>query len=406
MTIQQLREQRAAKAKALQELVNKTDYDPAKDNATFDAAVDELNVLDERIKRIEAANELAADQALNNNLILNADRKAKDEKNPLWNLIGSWLAGGERAISDTDLGRIFATMSTTTGTEGGYTVATEVARSVIEALKDFGGMREVATVLRSSKGNAMQFPTSDGTSEIGEIVAENGAVTDEDPVFGVVGLPVHKYSSKGIAVPFELLTDSEVDIEAFVKARLRIRLGRITNRHFTIGTGVNQPRGAVTAATVGKIGATGQTTGITYDDLVDLEHSVDPAYRQLMGEKDGFMMHDTLLRNARKVKDLSGLPIFNPGYSDGTPGKAPDRLMGYPVRVNQDMAAPAANAKSALFGLLSLYHIRDVMDVEMFRFTDSAYTRKGQVGFLAFLRSGGNMIDAGAGVKAYQHSAT
>lgn len=406
MSIQALREQRAAKAKALHELVNKADYDPAKDNAAFDAAVDELNALDERIERIEKANELAADKAISDKLIDGAQRKAKDEQNPLWNIVAKWLAGGDRAINDAEMGRIFATMSTTTPGEGGYTVATEVAKSVIDAMKDFGGMREVSTILRMAKGNPMSLPTSDGTAEIGEIVAENAAVSDQDPSFGTIGLPVYKYSSKGVAVPFELLQDSEVDIEAFVRTRLRMRLGRITNTHFTVGTGVNQPRGLVTAATAGKVGSTGQTTTIVYDDLVDLEHSVDPAYRKLMTGTDGFMMHDTLLRNIRKIKDASGLPIFNPGYTDGTPGKAPDRIMGWPVTVNQDMPAPAANAKSAVFGQLSLYTIRDVMDVELFRFTDSVYTRKGQVGFLAFMRSGGNLVDAGAGVKYYQHSAT
>src|SRR3546814_1871356 len=40
------------------------------------------------------------------------------------------------------------------------------------------------------------------------------------------------------------------------------------------------PNGLITAATVGKTGTTGQTLTVIYDDLVDLEHSVDPAYRE------------------------------------------------------------------------------------------------------------------------------
>jgi len=45
------------------------------------------------------------------------------------------------------------------------------------------------------------------------------------------------------------------------------------------------------------------------------------------------------------------------------------------------------------------------MDVQMFRFTDSVYTRLGQVGFLAWARMGGTLVDTAA-VKAYTHSAT
>jgi len=38
--------------------------------------------------------------------------------------------------------------------------------------------------------------------------------------------------------------------------------------------------------------------------------------------------------------------------------------------------------------------------------TDSKYTEKGQVGFLAFQRSGANMVDIGGAIKYYQNSAS
>jgi predicted phage gp36 major capsid-like protein len=43
--------------------------------------------------------------------------------------------------------------------------------------------------------------------------------------------------------------------------------------------------------------------------------------------------------------------------------------------------------------------------VTIFRFEDSAYLKKGQVGFLAWSRAGGNLLDTN-GTKTYQHSAT
>ena len=66
----------------------------------------------------------------------------------------------------------------------------------------------------------------------------------------------------------------------------------------------------------------------------------------------------------------------------------------------------AANAKSILFGALAEYTIRDVMEVLLQRYDDSAYAKKAQVGFNAWMRSGGNLIDNGGAVKAYQNSAT
>jgi hypothetical protein len=75
------------------------------------------------------------------------------------------------------------------------------------------------------------------------------------------------------------------------------------------------------------------------------------------------------------------------------------------IVINQQMADMAANARSILFGNMSAYHVRDVMAVQMFRFTDSAFTKKGQVGFLAWMRSGGNLIDANK-VKAFINAAS
>jgi HK97 family phage major capsid protein len=81
-------------------------------------------------------------------------------------------------------------------------------------------------------------------------------------------------------------------------------------------------------------------------------------------------------------------------------------LLGYPITINQDVASMAASATSILFGDFSFYTIRDAMAVEMFRFTDSAYTKLGQVGFLAWMRSGGNLIDVGGAVKLFVNAAS
>ncbi len=405
MSLQALREQRAAKAKSLHELVNKAEWNVDVDQATYDSTMNEIDDIDARIKRIEAANEkLAEDTRIEE--ALDAANRVKRDKGVDTSLFAKWLKGGDKALNEADWKTIRDTMSTTTGSEGGFTVDSQVASQVLDALKAFGGMRAVSTVIQTSGIGAMSFPTSDGTSEEGEIVAENQTATDADVVFGTIALPVYKFSSKVVAVPFELLQDSSVDIEAFVRNRLTTRLGRITNRMFTVGTGSAQPQGIVPAATVGVTAANGssQVTAVTYDSLIDLQHSVDPAYRE--GGRARFMMNDQSVRNIRKIKDGQSRPIFVPGYEMGVPGGAPDTLLGSPVVVNQHMANMAASARSILFGDFSHYYIRDVMAVEMFRFTDSAFTKKGQVGFLAWMRSGGNLVDVGGAVKAFVNGAS
>jgi HK97 family phage major capsid protein len=406
MSIQALREQRAAVGASLKALIEKADWNAEADQPVYDQSMRQIDEIDAQIGRISAANDRIAAETRVNAIADTAEKRARDNRDPGLSLYAKWLRGGDKALNAEEWANIRATMSTTTGSEGGFTVDSQVASSVLDALKSFGGMREVSTVIQTSGIGAMSFPSSNGTAEVGEIVAENQTANDLDVTFGTIGLPVYKYSSKVITVPFELLQDSTVDIEAFVRNRMMERLGRITNAHFTTGTGSSQPNGVQTAAATGVTAAnsTSQVTAVTYDSLVELQHSVDPAYRGL--GRTRWMFNDTTLRDIRKIKDDQKRPIFVPGYETGNPAGAPDRILNDPITINQDMPNMAASARSILYGDFSFYYIRDVMAVEMFRFTDSAFTKKGQVGFLAWMRSGGNLIEVGGAVKVFINAAS
>jgi HK97 family phage major capsid protein len=291
------------------------------------------------------------------------------------------------------------TLSAVTGAAGGFTVPQGFYNSLIETMKAFGGMRQSRhTQLRTNAGNTLPIPTVDDTSNVGAIVGESAAVgSATDPVFGQKNLGAYKYTSKTILVPIELLQDSAFDIEAYIRKIIATRIGRITNTHFTVGTGSSQPTGVVTNATLGKTGTTGQTTSVIYDDLVDLIHSVDPAYRANSSE---FMLNDSSLKALRKLKDGQGNPIWQPGLVQG----APDKILGYDYIINQDIATMAASAKSMLFGDFSNFFIRDVMDLAIFRIGEK-YIENGQVGFVAFSRHDSTLADTNA-IKYYQNSAS
>jgi hypothetical protein len=53
-------------------------------------------------------------------------------------------------------------------------------------------MREVAQIISTAGGNALNFPASDGTAEVGEIVAENIGASALDISFGTLCRDVHK----------------------------------------------------------------------------------------------------------------------------------------------------------------------------------------------------------------------
>lgn len=400
-SIQALRERLdALNRKMRAQLAEKGDRVWTKDDqAIFDADSDEA----ERLQAQISAHQKMLDREAQDNF-RDAERKPKSEKTSHQKGVDLFMRKRQVDLTAEEREIFFNTMSTTTGSEGGFTVQTDVARQFIETLKAFGSMRRVADVLPTGSGANMSYPTTDGTAEIGEIVAQNTSATDADVTFGTVPLNVHMFSSKVVTIPIALLQDTEIDIVGLVNKRLRDRIGRIQNQKFTVGAGTTEPDGIVPKAGVGRIGTTGQTTTVIYDDLVDLVDSLDVAYLE-EGPEPGFMMSQTMRRVIRKIKDSAGRPIWTPSYDEGATARTPDRLLGYPVVINNDMPSPAASAKSLAFGDFTGYTIRDAMEVNLFRFDDSAYMKKGQVGFMGWARAGGNLMDA-ARVKVYQHSAT
>jgi HK97 family phage major capsid protein len=363
------------------------------EQAKFDVFTNEIELAKGQIKAAEKLRELEADQ------FFNSAPKKKEDGVTIDALVAValYMRHGNNVSAEQAVA-IRNAMSTTTTTEGGYTVPSEIAAMVIDKLKAYGGMREVAEILTTDSGNALNFPTSDGTSEVGEIVGENAPAAGADITFGTVALPVFKYSSKKIALPVELIQDSAIDIVAFVVNRLAQRIARIQNTHFTTGAGTTVPDGVIPRAGTGKTGTTGQTLTVIYDDLVDLKHSVNRAYRS----NAKFMMNDLSVAIVSKIKDTTGRPIWEPSVTAG----APDLLLGYPVAINDDVAVMAANAKSIAFGDFSKYIIRDVANsTSLRRFDDSAFALNGQVGFCGWTRSGGNLVEPAA-VKLYVNSAT
>jgi HK97 family phage major capsid protein len=402
MSIQALRERHAALNKSANHLLAEKGSAvwSAEDKAKFDGLMDEA----ERVQTQIEAHQRALDADARRNF-KDAQRAEAQPKTEAQRALDIYLRKSVRDMSVEEVTLVRNTMSTTTGSEGGFTVKTDVAASLVDQLKSYGSMRRVAERIVTSQGGPLGYPTTDGRSETGEIVAQNQPAAAADIVFGTRDLATSKFSSKIIAVPIELLQDSMIDVQALVFKRMRDRIGRYQNTMFTTGSGTSQPTGVITAASVGKTGATGQTTTIIYDDLVDIVDAVDVAYTDEASAPPKFMFSQTMRRVVRKIKDTAGRPIWTPSYDAGVSDSRTDLLLGYEVVINNDVAVPAANAYSLAFGQLGNYMVRDAMDVTLFRFDDSAYMSKGQVGFLGWARAGGNLLDL-ASVVTYRNSAT
>jgi HK97 family phage major capsid protein len=310
-----------------------------------------------------------------------------------------------RFVTDKEGSRIRAAQTVTT-TGGGFLIPQGFSDQLDDAVKAFGGMFQAAYVFDTATGATFPWPTDNDTGNVGELLGINTTAALQDVTFGQVNFGAFKYSSKIVLVPIELLQDSYFDLNKFLALKLGQRIGRIANQHFTTGTGTGQPTGVVTGSTAGKVGLTGQTLTVIYDDLVDIVHAVDPGYR--MNPTARFMLADSSLKVIKKIKDTTGRPLWMPyeGAVLDPDKKNPDTIMGYQYTINQDMAAMAANAKSIVFGDFDKYKIRRVMEMTLLRLTER-YADVGQVGFLVFARYDGQLVDAGTHpIQYYQNSAT
>jgi HK97 family phage major capsid protein len=422
--IRELREKRAKIHAEAHELISKPTL-TAEDRAKFDAMMADMDLLKadiDRLERAEAAEKELRETTRPPEAAIGDDPTKKPTQNEeaYRSAFRSFLKNGlypdqrfpgvsedERRIlmEHRDMGT--GGGNALQGSGGGYFVPVGFVNKVEEAMKYYGDMLNVSTILDTATGQPLPYPTDNDTSTTGELVGEASQVTTADVTLSNIVLNAYKFSTKMVKVSIELLQDSAFDIESYLAGKFGTRLGRILNTKFTTGagSGSGEPKGIITAATssgvtvIGDDNATSPdpTVQVGYLDLVALEHSVDIAYRR--GAK--FMMADTTLRYIKGLKDKYGHPLWLPGMAVNSP----DTILGYGYSINNDVAALAASAKTVAFGALDKYLIRRVKELAVLRLVER-FADYGQVAFLGFARYDGNLLDAGTHPVKYltQHS--
>lgn len=271
------------------------------------------------------------------------------------------VAAGGDAYLDPEVRKVIRehrTQVTGTPAAGGYTVPTELAAFIEKSMIATGPMynSDMFTVLNTSDGRQFNIPTTDDTAQTAEAHTEGGTVTDDggkDAVIGQKSVGAFAFDSEWIRWSAELNADSILNMESLLGELVGERLGRIANSKLTTGSGSSDVEGIVTNSGLGKTAAA--NAAITSDEIIDLIHSVDPAYRN--GPKVGIMMNDSTLAAVRKLKDGNGNYLWQMGnYQAGIP----QNILGYNVVVNQAMDSLAAAKKVMLFGDMSKFYVRKV----------------------------------------------
>lgn len=279
-------------------------------------------------------------------------------------------------------------MSSLTATAGAEFVARGLVPQFEQAMLDYSGILQACEIFRTDNGEPIDFPTLNDTGNKGAQLNENAqAASNVDPATAEVQFNAYNFTSKIVLVSTALIEDDSAGFVGRLPSIFGERIGRILNEKCTTGSGTDTPNGVVTAAAVGVTAAS--QTAITADEIISLEHAVDFAYRQ--GPRVGYMLHDSIMKAIRLLKDGENRYLWVSGLRDGLP----DRLNGYQLWRNADMASSmVADAKVLLFGDFSKYKVRQVRDIRFYRLQER-YRDYDQDGFVAFLRADGDEVDAG-----------
>ena len=323
--LNELRNQRGELLKSAKEITAKASADYGnEDHAKVISINDEVIAIDAKIEVLSTALKQEAAEAEYINVLADNRQQSPDQiraemlivekifDNALRVGYENLSADDKQYIADINVKNA---MDGSTDEKGKFFIPTEFSKQVIKKVELLGGIRKYATVVTTSVGSPIKFPTFDDGDNEGELLAIGDAANDgPDPVGGEIELGAHKMSTKLIAVDNALIQDTGFNLVEEILTALANRWFRLENRLFTNGTGVNQPKGIVTSAKLGY--TTALTNAFTFDDLIELEHSIDPILRA-MGAAWSF--NDKTLMIIKKLKDLDGNYIWKGATTGGEP---------------------------------------------------------------------------------------
>jgi HK97 family phage major capsid protein len=383
----------------------------AEERQATDKAFADIDAIDSQIKglsdraRIESESDTARAEwgkIIHPDVVESSEARAHNDFNAFlrgqtskraWDIDFRAVANEKRAIRSGARGTEFRDLVVGSATAGGNTVPTSFVRALYDYLEVYSGMRRTnATIITTAGGEKLEFPkvTTGGTAAL---VEEGSAIGEVDPTFGKMTLDAFKYGQL-LQYSFELSQDTGVDLLGFAARDFGRALGRVTDTAYVLGTGSNQPQGIMTVAGTGVVSAGTGVAGVpTFDELITLVYSVNEEYRL----NAQWLFRDATAAAIRKLKDDEGQYLWQPSQQVGTP----DRLLGFEVVTDPNVAATGVNANSVAFGDFSTFYIRDVGSVriersEEFAFANDLTTWRG------VLRTDSDLIDLTGSVKLFR----
>lgn len=299
-------------------------------------------------------------------------------------------------------------MSAGSDPDGGYLLPHATAGRTLGKIYEQSTMRQLAEVQTISSNDIEGILDNDEASA--GWVSELGSRTETTtPTVGKWRIEAHEMYAMPKASQ-RILDDAATNVEGWLAGKIADKFARVEGAAFWNGTGVGQPRGLAaypTAATADDTRAWGTFEHvISGADGAFTTTKADPLQTLLGSFKDQYLqgaswcMRREVRTDIRKMKEAtSDRYLWEPSLQAGQP----DRLLGYPVRIDQFMPAKATGSLSLAFGdFKQAYLIVDRMGIRTLR---DPYTAKPWVLFYSTKRTGGGAQNTEA-VKFIKFSAS
>ncbi|HCR1107421.1 TPA: phage major capsid protein [Klebsiella aerogenes] len=314
-------------------------------------------------------------------------KEAADHKSAFINFMRK---GDENGLRDLEQ----KALQTGVDADGGYAVPEDLDRSLLNMLKDANVMRQVCNTITLSTPDYRRVVNLNGTNSgwVGETDArpntDTSKLTQIRPFMGeIYGYPEATQT---------MLDDAFFNVEQWMQSELADEFAEQEEIAFTLGDGVNKPKGFMayeTTAESDKTRAFGKlqhilsgSAGVDGDALLSLIYGTRKVHRN----GATFMMNNNSLFAIRLLKDAEGNYLWRPGLELGQPSS----LLGYSIVENEQMPDIAADANAIAFGNFKRgYTIVDRIGTRVLR---DPYTHKPFVGFYTTKRVGGMLVDSQA----------
>ncbi|MCL2071942.1 MAG: phage major capsid protein, partial [Oscillospiraceae bacterium] len=341
------------------------------DERTYDEMERDVLALNSQIERNERLNIMQTRLAQNTTKPLynkpsQRSMLCDETTNSFWNFIR------RRGISND--------LSEKINSSGGYLVPEEFADELVQHLCEHNVFREIAKSV-STESSSLKIPVADTGGAVNWI-GEATPIPDTDLTFSQVVLKPYKLGGL-LKASSELLEDSAFPLEQYIAERFAQLIGAEEERTFCVGDGVDKPTGLFTTKGGAEIGTTTANSAISFDNVIDLMHSVKKSYRG----KSVFVTNDSTIRELRKIKDGNGQYIWQPAVKDGTP----DLLVGKPIYTSPFVPEIASGALVMAFGDFNYFWIADRREMR-FQMMREKYMETDQVGFHVTQRVDGKLV--------------